>query len=643
MKGGAVLSDGKYSGFYREGSPRRGPEPPPTENETTLEQPRRSAAPRYEYISPAPRHGAPLDPLPRHLSDEGIDAGRDDAPFRPDDRFFRPETHDDAPTPEPPSPAANSKDAGIEPTRSSLKRSLLLTTASALLPGVGLVGTKPRWARLLGVLAPVTFLACLGVVGYTALTDLGRLAGLAVNPDSLAIITALLIALAISWVLLVTATHLLTRPPGLRLGRRALGAGLVATLTFCIGAPLAVGARYALSSRDLVNSVFKEANEVVSTSRPTIVAGSNVWEGMPRLNIMLLGADSTETRKKDNNGVYVPRTDTIMVASIDTATGATTLVQIPRNVQFTPFPKGSKLAKVFPKGFTNPNDNPAEWYINAIWERTVNGDHPEMTKAVSPATYPGAEALKLGVEGITGLKIHYFALINIDGLQQLIDAMGGVTVNINRKIPIGGNKDAGVRPHGYLEPGPNRHLDGYHAMWYARSRYGVDDYDRMARQSCLVGAVIRQANPQTMLTSYEAIAKASKDMVMTDIPQDALQPIVELALKVKDADVTRLQFVDGSYGYVYGNPDFKEMRRSVAEAIGATGTATESAAPTTTAEPTSSAPAPEVTPTEEAKPQKPEESTQEAKPNKSEAPKATESEAPPAEVISDACAYHPEE
>ncbi len=520
----------------------------------------------------------------------------------------------------------------IEPTRESLRRSLGLTAASTVLPGIGLLGAKPRWARLLGVMAPLTFLVCVGAVGYVAVTDFGRLAGLAVNPKTLTIALILVPLGAIAWMLLITATHLLTRPPGMRTGRRTLGAILVTTLTFVIGAPMAVGARYALSSLELVNGVFKPGDDINASGRPEL-GGPDPWAHTPRLNILMLGADSTAARIKDNNGIYVPRTDTIMVASIDTKTGATTIIQIPRNVQYTPFPAGSKLAKEFPKGFTGDGDS-QEWFVNAIWERTVSGDYPKMAEAVGDATYPGAEALKQGIEGITGLQMHYFMLVNIDGLQKLIDAMGGVTVNINKKLPIGGDTDAGIKPHGYLKPGPNQHLDGYHAMWYARGRYGLTDYDRMARQSCLVGAVIRQANPSTLLTSYEAIAKASQDMVMTDIPAEALQPIVQLAVKVKDANVTRLRFSDGENGYTYGNPDFPQMHRAVQAALGIT-VAQPSASPTPTAPattaPTSSAP-------QSKAPSKSSKKTTAPAPS----PSATTS-APPAETVSDACAYHPEE
>ena len=99
-----------------------------------------------------------------------------------------------------------------------------------------------------------------------------------------------------------------------------------------------------------------------------------------------------------------------------------------------------------------------------------------MAEAVAPATYPGAEALKQGVEGITGLHMHYFALVNIDGLQQLIDAMGGVKLNVNRKLPIGGDHQTGARPHGWLKPGPDQLMitDEEPCRPFDRSRRGLN-------------------------------------------------------------------------------------------------------------------------------------------------------------------------
>ena len=519
----------------------------------------------------------------------------------------------------------------------SFRRCATLTVASTLLPGLGLAGARQRWAKILGVLLPIGFLGGLVWLAVRAVMNPERAIGWITDTDFLFRALVVLIITALGWACLIALTHLITRPKGLTTAKRAIGASLVVALTFVVSAPLAVGARYTLSQLQLLGSIT--GDDVTAGSRPDIDANAeNPWKDTPRLNILLLGADSTGTRIKDaGNSVYTPRTDTIMVASIDTTTGDTTLIQIPRNLEHTPFPEGSKLAQLFPRGFRGAGDE-SEWYVNALWEKTVAGDHPDMVEALGTPTptYPGAEVLKQGIEGITGLHMHYFALVNIDGLEQLINAMGGVRVNINQKLPIGGNETTGEKPSAWLQPGPDQLLDGYHAMWYARGRYHVKgaDFDRMARQSCLVNAVIKQADPLTMLTRYEGIAQASSDMVMTDIPQDVLALIAQLALKVKDASVSRLAFVDGQNGFVSANPDFTLTRKRVQDAITPPTQASEPTGNTTPNTPTEtpSTTKPSPTPTKQTSPEQPQ-------------PSATPSEAPAstAEQVTNACAYNPQE
>ena len=519
----------------------------------------------------------------------------------------------------------------------SFRRCATLTVASTLLPGLGLAGARQRWARILGVLLPIGFLGGLVWLAVRAVMNPERAIGWVLRPGLLRGALVVLIITALGWACLIALTHLITRPKGLTTAKRAIGASLVVALTFVVSAPLAVGARYTLSQLQLLGSIT--GDDVTAGSRPDIDANAeNPWKDTPRLNILLLGADSTGTRIKDaGNSVYTPRTDTIMVASIDTTTGDTTLIQIPRNLEHTPFPEGSKLAQLFPRGFRGAGDE-SEWYVNALWEKTVAGDHPDMVEALGTPTptYPGAEVLKQGIEGITGLHMHYFALVNIDGLEQLINAMGGVRVNINQKLPIGGNETTGEKPSAWLQPGPDQLLDGYHAMWYARGRYHVKgaDFDRMARQSCLVNAVIKQADPLTMLTRYEGIAQASSDMVMTDIPRNVLSPVAQLALKVKDASITRLAFVNGENGFVSANPDFTLTRKRVQDAITPPTQASEPTGNTTPNTPTEtpSTTKPSPTPTKQTSPEQPQ-------------PSATPSDAPAstAEQVTNACAYNPQE
>lgn len=458
---------------------------------------------------------------------------------------------------EPPEDSPGHAAEDREPSRRRhLASSILLTLLSAIIPGLGLLGAKRSGLRLLGLVTTLVAVGSVTFLAVWAFTDFTGVAKFIANPRVLTVATPVFAGLGLLWVGLILLTHLATRPAGMRVGRRLIGAVTVTALAFAAAAPSALAARYTRDAFLLLNSILPD--DVVASGRPDL-AGNNPWANLPRLNILLLGADGDVSRTKEVEQFGI-RTDTIMVASIDTATGNTVLIQIPRNLQRTPFPKDSELAKAYPNGFTGTPEG--DWYINSIWPK-VELERPELLKG---NTYRGAEALKLGVQGVTGLKMHYFLMLNIDGLQKLIDAMGGVTVNINERLPIGGNSN-NRRASEWLEAGPNQHLDGFHGLWYARSRWSTDDYDRMRRQSCLVNAIVDQADPPTLLTRFEGIAAAGADMIKTDIPSSATDAIVDLAMRVKDGDVKRLVFTPGKNGYSYASPNFKAMHASVEEAI----------------------------------------------------------------------------
>ena len=150
----------------------------------------------------------------------------------------------------------------------------------------------------------------------------------------------------------------------------------------------------------------------------------------------------------------------------------------------------------------------------------------------------------------------------------MINALGGITVNINTYIPIGGNTDLGIPPKEFLEPGPNQKLDGRGALWYARGRFGSDDFARMDRQRCVIDAIIKQANPANMLARYEDVAKAGQQIVVTDMPQEVLPLMVDLSLRVKDGNVRSIVFKHGEDGFLSPDPDFQRMRQRVKVAIG---------------------------------------------------------------------------
>jgi polyisoprenyl-teichoic acid--peptidoglycan teichoic acid transferase len=296
--------------------------------------------------------------------------------------------------------------------------------------------------------------------------------------------------------------------------------------------------------------------QTTSAPRNPARAATDPWGGRDRVNVLLLGGDAGP----DRTGT---RTDTIILASIDTHSGDTVLFSVPRNLQKAPFPQGSPLAKAYPNGFEAPGEVD-EQLITEVYE-SVPEEHPDLVKAANP----GAVAVKQAVSGTLGVPVDYYVLVNLKGFEKLIDALGGLTLNVNERVAIGGEADAGLKPHSYIEKGPNQHMDGWKALWFARGRYGASDWDRMLRQRCVIKAIIDQANPVTLLTRYEAIAKTSKDIVQTDVPASTLSAFVDLGLKVKQASVTNVAFLRNVIKP--SDPDFDSMRATVQQALKTSG------------------------------------------------------------------------
>jgi LCP family protein required for cell wall assembly len=457
----------------------------------------------------------------------------------------------------------------------SLARALRLTALSAFVPGTGHLAAGRRYAGWLMFGSFVTLLVAGGVLA-TAVPH-SKLVHIAVEPGALELVMAGGAALALIWVLVVFSSWVVTRPAQLRTTQKIVGSVVVLTLSLGVAAPFAFGVRTAYVQRDLLTSVFPAAPPKVlaigAAGRPVVQVpvsplgdSGHVLDGKSRVNVLLLGGDGG----KDRTGV---RTDTMILASIDAATGRTVLISLPRNMEKAQFPPGSAAAAAYPNGFTD--------LLNSVY--THAEDNPRLAPG---ALHPGAELIKQTFAYTIGQDVDYFVLVNLSGFRKLVDAFGGVTINVTTRLPIGGATDASGRtteaPLSYLEPG-RRKLDGYEALWYGRSRYGSDDYQRMSRQRCLLGAIAKQANPLKVLKNFKALAAAAKEIILTDIPQEALPELLDLAANAKSAKVTSVTFVRSAQ-FKPENPDFAFIQSRVAEAL------LESEMPET-------APTPAVTPT----------------------------------------------
>ncbi|HXV94657.1 MAG TPA: LCP family protein [Pseudonocardia sp.] len=459
-----------------------------------------------------------------------------------------------------PARASGARPARNGPARPRRARTLgvalLTTVAATVAPGSGHLMLRRRRT---GVLILGAFLLVIA-----ALLAIGLGASRAVLLESL-LSTRVLIAVALlcllaalAWMAVIVRTWVLARPRALGTGQRLLGAGAVTVLCLGVAAPLVFGANLANSQRNLLDALFPD-----SDSDAVAVIDK------PRLNILLIGSDAGP----DRTGT---RTDTMMVASVDTRTSRTILFGLPRNIGYAQFPPGSKMAEQFPEGFHDPSDPlSGNYLLNAVYAYGL--ERPDLAPP-GPTRDPGLNMLHETVSYMLGLPIDYYLEVNMSGFAAILDALGGLRVDVGSEpVPVGGILPDGTRvePDRYIPPGLQQ-LSGEEALDFVRSRTDTTDYVRMGRQRCLIQYVLDQKSPADLLTNFQGVARATTDSVSTNIPQRVLPALVALAGDTGSGGIP-LESVsfdpnlpdpsepDGQFNT--GRPNFPYMREVVQKAI----------------------------------------------------------------------------
>ena len=465
---------------------------------------------------------------------------------------------------------------------------LAWTIVGAVLPGAGYVAAG---RRRLGLFVLLTLGLALAVglgflIAEKSLTLL--LAELASRPTLLLVVGVGVLVLAALWIVVILTGHRMLLRKRAPLWQQIIGAAVALVLCATIAVPMTMASRDSFATYDLVRNVFADGDAVAASpgSTKTPINRADPWENKPRLNLLLLGGDSGPNRE----GM---RTDTMIEASIDTHTGDTVLFSLPRNLQDAPFPVDNPLHDIWPNGYKGGSGSSA-LLLNGVY-REAQDFHP----ALFPGNPdPGMYTLEGVIGEITGLPVDYYVLVNLEGFERFIDALGGIDIDVGpNRVPIGGlNEDGTPRPIskiGEWIPAGQQHLNGYQTLWFSRDRRDSDDYDRMRRQRCVINAVVEQASPVNVLTHYEELASTAEDVIDTDVPYQLFPALVELADQVKANPVRSLPFTDDVI--TTAEPDFDLIRQLVAQAL--VPPTAPSTSPTTEAPPTSSTTPPSSTPT----------------------------------------------
>ena len=361
--------------------------------------------------------------------------------------------------------------------------------ASIVLPGVAALRRIP----IVGVLLFTAGVALPFVVAAWVFSKRSDLIGVALDPTFLmGIIAVCLIVVVARLLAIAEIAHAFRRSPGIG-GQTAVATVVVLAL----GMPVLWGAFQANQARGVVADVFAGGG---GPSLFTPTGGNGGVDPDAVTNILLFGGDA-------GPGRWGMRTDTMILVTIHEQSGRTALVSIPRNLTRLRFPPGTPLADAFPDGFDD--------LANAVF--TYVNTRPELVDhygrdGLQPEAVAMSEALGYSLD----VEIDDFALVNMKGFADVIDAIGGVTLELGQTVPLPPSPADEDPVPASIGPGIVD-MDGALALAYARSRSADSDYERMGRQRQLLAALGSQVSATEALSGFTTVTGVLDDSMRTSL------------------------------------------------------------------------------------------------------------------------------
>lgn len=227
-----------------------------------------------------------------------------------------------------------------------------------------------------------------------------------------------------------------------------------------------------------------------------------------RINILVLGVD-----RRPHEGELPGRTDTMFIMSVDPKTEAATIVGIPRDL----------LAE-----YPAPGGGTIEDRVNTIFFVGEEGGYEG----------GGIGLLKDYLKQSWDVAIDRHVIIDFEGFEEIIDALGGIDVEVPEAVYDPYYSETEL-PGDYFpvdwDPGVH-HMDGRHALAYARVRFSSDDLDRIQRQQRVIFATLEKAASLNVfdVTKAPSLWSQYKDTIQTDVSDFYIPQYAALAAKVQD-------------------------------------------------------------------------------------------------------------
>lgn len=235
--------------------------------------------------------------------------------------------------------------------------------------------------------------------------------------------------------------------------------------------------------------------------RESDVAEPNIAQG-ERVNLLLLGVDA----RPQEAGPC--RTDTMIVVTVDPATDTAGMLSIPRDL-YVEIP-GYGLNRINVAHFIGDRDS-----------------------------YPGGgpALAKKTVQYNLGVPIHYYIRINFQGFRDIVDALGGITIEVEREIWDDKYPDEN---YGYMTiyiPAGVQQMDGEMALRYARTRHNGSDFVRLRRQQKVLFAIREKALSLDLIPRLPDLLRTMGYTVDTDLDPQEVLALAQIARQIEKEDI----------------------------------------------------------------------------------------------------------
>lgn len=401
---------------------------------------------------------------------------------------------------------------------------------SFILPGLG------QWAagaRLRGTLMALPVLLLIGFLVGTFVTDKVLIARVLLNPTLLLVIVWLSLAFMLYRLWAIVDAYRTARS-GRRAGSMSRQAASVTVMVALLAITVVMHGYAAFvgwQAHDTLVAVFDpsgpgdgsptplpaptrsaQPNETPAPPTPTPLptpTPAPEWAADGRLNVLLVGSDAGPGRLSQ-------RADAIILVSVDIGSGRVAAFSLPRYTKNVPLPE--PVASNFAcKCFSAD-------YINAIYRYAE----------LNPNLFPGEGetkgwmALSGAIEALYNITLDGMAVADLNGFVKMVDAVGGVTVNVPAEVYDAQYPDPDgvtLREVHFL-PGVQE-MDGWTALAYARTRHQDGDVSRMARQQTVIRALGAKLSCN-LLFSLPSILQVAKDTLWTNLPLEDVPDMLRI-------------------------------------------------------------------------------------------------------------------